>query len=405
MEEEIRTEWDRGDRCCPNHELHFGPSFLSPACILFVCHKTILNLAMKTIIDRQRTERRWTFEVREIFNREWTRMGTNGRGGAARGLAMGLLLWMFLISPVEAQKPEVPAENLPERVESFTIRTRSELNREVPFYLRVPKNYRPGKAYRLLFLCPYLNQEGLKKLADSAAWLALADAEDWFVMSCTLKQDSHAAKDRKLAYYYPEGFSGKATLEALETVSKKYPVDTERLLMQGLSGGAQFVHRFAMWVPERVTAVAVNSSSWFDTPSPRCNQVAWLVTIGESDDTYHLSLEVVDRLRTVGAAPLFRSYLGMVHEGSGAVDELSMEFLKFYDDFTQNELGKRRSHQAPAAERFSLVGEKMPYVGDGQDWKFFPNTPEARESVADDSRIYLPSESIAKLWGKKEEEP
>ena len=193
-------------------------------------------------------------------------------------------------------------------------------------------------------------------------------------------------------------------LEALETVSKKYPVDPERLLMQGLSGGAQFVHRFAMWAPERVTAVAINSSSWFDAPNARCNQVAWLVTIGESDESYDASLEVVDRLRTVGAAPVFRSYLGMVHEGSAAVDKLDMEFLKFYDDFTKASLGKRRTYQTPAAERLSLAGEKMPYVGDGQDWKYFPNGIEAREAIAEDSRIYLPSEGIAKLWGQKEED-
>jgi hypothetical protein len=311
---------------------------------------------------------------------------------------------MASFAPAEAQKPEAAAVKLPERVESFTVRTRSEMNKEVPFYLRVPKNYRPGKVYRLLFLCPHLNQEGLKKLAGSAAWLALADERDWFVMSCTFKQASKDAQDRKLSYYYPEGFSGKAVLEALELVAKKYPVDTERLLMQGLSGGAQFVHRFAMWMPERVTAVAINSSSWFDEPNERCNQVAWLVTIGESDESYNASLEVVDHLRNVGAAPLFRSYLGMVHEGSSAVDKLNMEFLKFYDDHTKGSLGKRRSNLTPPAERLALQGEKMPFVGDGQDWKFFPNTPDARESIAEDSRIYLPSESIAKLWGKKEED-
>jgi poly(3-hydroxybutyrate) depolymerase len=322
----------------------------------------------------------------------------------AKSLAAGIALWVASFSAASAEKLVVAVEKLPERVETFTIKTRSDMNREIPFYLRVPKNYRPGKTYRLLFLCPHLNEEGLKKLSGSPEWLALADERDWFVLSCTFKQAQDGGQDRKLAYYYPEAFSGKATLEALETISKKYPVDTERLLMQGLSGGAQFVHRFAMWAPERVTAVAINSSSWFDTPNARCNQVAWLVTIGESDDSYNASLEVVDRLRDAGAAPLFRSYLGMVHEGSPTVEKLNMEFIKFYDDHTKADLGKRRSLQTPTAERLALQGEKMPYVGDGQDWKYFPNGPDAREAVAEDSRIYLPSEPIAKLWGQKEEE-
>lgn len=430
-------------------------------------------------MKQHKTLRRRIFGIREVFNREWARMNTNGKEGSDGGIeisapkgrkqgakreavrmvgangalgrcqgagdskaahltvfiscffasfraflrlsfslfpsraGLGCASGFFLLASgtvAHAQKPEKPVatvpEKLPERVETFTIKTRSELNKEIPFYIRTPKNYQPGKAYRLLFLCPHLNQEGLKKLAGSASWLALADERDWFVLSCTFKQPRDAGQDRKVAYYYPEGFSGKATLDALdalELVAKKYPVDTERLLMQGLSGGAQFSHRFAMWVPERVTAVAINSSSWFDAPNARCNQVAWLVTIGESDDSYNASLEMVDRLRNVGAAPLFRSYLGMIHEGSATVDKLDMEFLKFHDDLTKKDLGKRRTLLTPAAERLSLAGGKMPFVGDAQDWKYLPNTPDARESIAEDSRIYLPSESIAKLWGQKEE--
>lgn len=290
------------------------------------------------------------------------------------------------------------------QLESFTVRTRSEMNREIPFYLRVPKNYRPGGPHRLLFLCPHLNQDAVSKLMGSAQWLALADERDWFVLSGTFKQNGKDARDRKLAYYYPEGFSGKAMLEALDIVAEKYPVDTERLLMQGLSGGAQFVHRFAIWAPDRVTAVAINSSSWFDPPNGKCNRVAWLVTIGDSDESYDESLQMVDRLREVGAAPLFRSYLGMVHEGSKAVDQLGMEFLKFHDDRTRKDLGKKRSALTPEEERLSMPGPAMPFVGDSQDWKFFPNTEDTREGIAEDSRIYLPSEEIAKLWGKQEEE-
>jgi len=323
----------------------------------------------------------------------------------AGSMAAGLVLWCAPAAVLHAQKPGDSPLKLPERVEKFTVRTRSDQNREIPFYLRVPKNFRSGKTYRLLFLCPHLNQEGLDKLEGSAPWLALADERDWFVMSCTFKQDTENARDRKLAYYYPEGFSGKATLEALEIASKKYPLDPERLLMQGLSGGAQFVHRFALWAPDRVTAVAVNSSSWFDPPNAKSKQVAWLITIGESDDSYNESLDMVERLRNAGAAPLFRSYMGMVHEGSGAVDQLSMEFLKFHDDRTRKDLGKRRSALTPPEEWLSMKAADMPYVGDSQDWKFWPNNPDAREAIAEDSRIYLPSETIARLWGKQEEEP
>jgi pimeloyl-ACP methyl ester carboxylesterase len=338
-----------------------------------------------------------------VFYREWTRRDANGRGGMRWVWVSVLFSLMALAVPVKAEKPVVPGEKLPERVVAFTVYKRSAGNEKIPFYLRVPKNYQPGKFYRMLFLCPHLNQEGLAKLAGSAQWLTLADERDWFVMTCTFKQGLNDGHDRKLSYYYPETYSGKAMLDALEKVASKYPVDTERLLMQGLSGGAQFVHRFALWTPDRVTAVAVNSSSWFDAPNDKCNRVAWLITIGESDDSYNQSLDMVDRLRNTGAAPLFRSYMGMVHEGSEAVDRLDMEFLKFHDERTRKDLGKRHTALTTPEELLSMKAGEMPYVGDSQDWKFWRNTPEAREGIAEDSRIYLPSEDIAKLWGQKEE--
>jgi hypothetical protein len=296
---------------------------------------------------------------------------------------------------------------LPPGVEKILIRTTSDQNGEIPFYLRVPQGYRAdakGKAHRLLFLCPIYNGDGLKLMADCREWQQLADERQWFIMTCTFRQRDEDVRNRDLSYYYPERFSGKATLQAIALAGKKYPIDTERLLMQGLSGGAQFVHRFAMWAPEKITAVAINSSSWFDAPNVRCGQVAWLVTIGESDSSYTNSLEMVDRLKRVGVAPVFRSFIGMVHEGSEVVTKLDMEFLKYYDDLTRKDLGVPRTTLRLMDERPALKGEGMPYVGDNQSWKYAKNTSEWREEIPEDFRIFLPSEGIAKIWGQKEEE-
>jgi hypothetical protein len=303
---------------------------------------------------------------------------------------------------IEKLEPEKEDLTIPPRVKVFTVKTRSEDNPEVPFYLRIPKKHAKGQVHRLLFICPHYNGNGLDYL-KAHYLLELADERDWFVMTCTFKSKGNV-RDRKLCYYYPEKFSGKAVLEALKLVSEKYPVDTERLLMQGLSGGAQFVHRFAMWAPERVSAVAVNSSSWFDEPTPSSNQVAWLVTIGESDPSYNNSIEFVDKLRNVGVAPFFRSYVGMIHEGTSEVYQLNQEILKFYDDFTKKDLGEKRSKLTPESERLALQAKQMPFVGDTQQWEFLPNSEENEESIAEDVRVYLPSEELAKIWGVKKEE-
>jgi hypothetical protein len=93
----------------------------------------------------------------------------------------------------------------------------------------------------------------------------------------------------------------------------------------------------------------------------------------------------------------------MVHEGSPVVDRINLALLRLYDEHTQGELGKRRSSFTKPEELLSLPGEKMPFVGDSQDWKFLPNTEENREKIAEDSCIFLPSEEIARLWGNEEE--
>jgi pimeloyl-ACP methyl ester carboxylesterase len=307
-----------------------------------------------------------------------------------------------------AQDSSPTPRPLPENVEMFTVRTRSEQNRQVPFYLRIPGSYDPAnrkRVHRLLYICPTYNGDAelvIRGEKGNEALINLAEERGWFVLSGTFKQQGGEVRDRKASYYYPEGFSGRAVVEALEQVAKKYPVDPNRILMQGLSGGAQFVHRFAIWAPDRVTAVAINSCSWFDAPNAKCNQVAWLVTIGESDPSFANTLEFVDQLREVGAAPLFRSYLGMVHEGSEAVTRLNLAFLRFYDEHTRHELGQRRSSLTRPEELLAMKAEAMPFVGDSQDWKYAPNTEENRENIAEDSRIFLPSEEIARLWGQEE---
>lgn len=308
-----------------------------------------------------------------------------------------------------SQEPSPTPRRLPENVEMFTIRTRSEQNRQVPFYLRVPSSYEPAdkaRVHRLLFICPVFNGDAdfvIRGERGNSELIQLAEERGWFVLSATFNQRGEEVRDRKTSYYYPDGFSGKAVVEALEQVAKRYRVDPNRILMQGLSGGAQFVHRFALWAPDRVTAVAINSSSWFDEPNAKSNQVAWLVTIGESDLSFANSLAFVDRLREAGAAPLFRSYLGMVHEGSWDVTRLTLAFLRFHDDRTQGELGKRRSSFTKPEELLSMVADEMPYVGDVQTWRYLANTPENREEIAEDARIYLPAPEIAELWGQSEE--
>jgi hypothetical protein len=146
----------------------------------------------------------------------------------------------------------------------------------------------------------------------------------------------------------------------------------------------------------------VHSSSWFDDPNEKCQTFAWLVTIGDADPSYENTLAFVSKLRKSGAVPLLRSYVGVGHSRSSELPIIDLAFLKFYDDLTRAKLGVKESLVKPKLLPL-IPSEQMPFVGDTQRFEYVKNTPEALEEIAEDVRVYLPSEEIAKIWGTREE--
>ncbi len=334
------------------------------------------------------------------------------RQRARRGWSQGLGGWAVMLLALAGVTgtgrgqtiDEDEAMELPGNVETFVVRTTSPLNRQAPFYLRVPEGFKAGgsggRKHRLLVMCPHLNGSGKVLITGPEVAMLAKQHPDWFVVAPTFRVEGADTQDRKAAYYYPESFSGKAVLDALELMAKKYPIDTERLLLNGTSGGAQFVHRFAIWAPERVTAVCVNASSWFDEPTEECRRVAWFVSIGEADPSYDKTLEFVDALRRIGAYPILQESKGEGHGRSREASAMVRLFLGFYDALTAGDLGKPRTRLGDQSPKVPLEKERMAMVGDSQDFKAFPNTPENEEAIAEDARVYLPTREMAEVWAR-----
>ena len=66
-------------------------------------------------------------------------------------------------------------------------------------------------------------------------------------------------------------------LRALARVSAAGGFDDRRLFLFGYSGGAQFVHRFAMVHPERTAALAIGAAGWYTWPD---EAAAWPAGLG-----------------------------------------------------------------------------------------------------------------------------
>ncbi len=329
--------------------------------------------------------------------------------------AAHMITWSVLAEPgtiaaARAAGSATEPEPVQARVDRFVVNTGHARDLNVPFYVRRPARFKPGqdggRVYRLLFICPVMNRDGLAVVTGDGYLLKLADERDWFVLAPSFDQSGASSRDRARSYYYPETYSGRAVVVALDKVAERYPVDPHRILLHGLSGGAQFVHRLALWVPERVTAVAVNSSSWFDTPPAApgsgVEAVAWLLTVGDADPASLKTWEFADRLREAGALPVLRSYLGMVHEGGGEkVDRLVRAFLTEYDERTRAEVGKPPAGGRPARPDPAA----FPCLGDAADWTWRPNSAEAARAIPEANRVYLPSPAVAQAWGIPAEKP
>lgn len=112
--------------------------------------------------------------------------------------------------------------------------------------------------------------------------------------------------------------SDTALLEILEAVGAEAGIDVRRFYLAGVSGGAQFTHRFAWMHPDRLHAVGVLAAGWYTWPDPHL--------------PYPLGLE---GLPASGAAE------------AGAFDDLPIEVFVGADDTTRD----RSVRADPAIDR------------------------------------------------------
>jgi pimeloyl-ACP methyl ester carboxylesterase len=71
--------------------------------------------------------------------------------------------------------------------------------------------------------------------------------------------------------------SDLALLRLLDQLNHEWGVEADKIYLFGFSGGAQFVHRFALLYPERVAAVVAVSAGWYVMPD---TQAEWPYGIG-----------------------------------------------------------------------------------------------------------------------------
>ena len=120
---------------------------------------------------------------------------------------------------------QLNAAPLPQ-VASVTVKTRAPQNELVTVWYRIPKNYHPRQKQmsRVLVLFGGRNSSGKDMASGGLEWGKWADENNAFLVSPGFKDDN---------YWEPEKWSGKALLNALEQIRKRYNICTDKLLFYG----------------------------------------------------------------------------------------------------------------------------------------------------------------------------
>ena len=129
------------------------------------------------------------------------------------------------------------------------------------YFLYIPKSAQPNTPLQILVTIHGMGGEGKGFCADL---LAQAEANGWVIVSPTFNYRDYKIVSNVVA-------DEQMMMPRLRTIIDDLPTRTglsfrSQVLLYGFSRGAQMVHRFAEWYPEKVLAVALFSAGSYTMP-------------------------------------------------------------------------------------------------------------------------------------------
>jgi len=124
---------------------------------------------------------------------------------------------------------------------------------------------RPGQHTKPVPLAVCVHGYTRQPLDQLRAFAPLA-ASLGFALALPLFDERHHRRYQQLLHPRRGTRSDLALLHALDAMAGRHGVDASRLFLFGYSGGAQFVHRFALCHPQRTAALAIGAAGWYTWP-------------------------------------------------------------------------------------------------------------------------------------------
>ena len=193
-------------------------------------------------------------------------------------LCVASLLGMFQVPWLEDIEPSTaPGSGQAWR---GSVEFDGELGREVDFVAYAP---RPRKGERFPVLV-YVGGYNIRpKWITRGAWAAFADEHRFVVVGPFFFGKILEIMDG-VSYHFPAAWSGRALDKILAKVARGTPIHRDQIYLFGFSAGAQFAHRYALFRPRRVRAVAAHAAGQYTLPI-RYVQARFLITVGSEDES------------------------------------------------------------------------------------------------------------------------
>ena len=248
-----------------------------------------------------------------------------------RRTLLSLLLLLFLVilwapwreasSATRPQTPEWATQGL------GAVATANNANANLEYYFFFPTRLlqQPQLVHPVLVIVPGLSGRVTK--ADPATWGKASRENGWIILSPHFK---FAERDWETvtSYQYPEAWSGQALLDIMKDFSARSRLKLGPCYLHGVSAGAQFVVRFALWRPAICRAVAAHAGGGTITPQQYI-PVRFFISIGREDLSRQGQFDwFLQKAAAVGIPVQSKIYPG----GHGLPREQPQDSIRFFEE-------------------------------------------------------------------------
>jgi predicted peptidase len=189
------------------------------------------------------------------------------------------------------------------------INTDNRANARLEFYYYIPSEVMKNQhiEYPILVCIPGLSGRGEQFVTP--IFKEFAEKEGFVIVAPSFVWDQENWSTQR-SYQYPDVWSGNALIAITKKLINTKKLHSSKLYLYGVSAGAQFALRFALWRPDLCAASVAHASGGTVIPERRIN-VRFFVSVGKEDrERIDKAESFYVQSRKLGINVLYKQYEG-----------------------------------------------------------------------------------------------